>query len=261
MKLAIQEHLLPGGSVLERLEVAAELGIAGVEFNADMDDARIMEVGTALVQTGLQAAALNAGGTHLLHPDFDTRDAAIARIRQSMADILDLGGEGVIFASHRADTPRLPDLRPFKHPLEMEADFLATQLRATLADLAYAMGASLYLAPLNRYETHLLHRVEQALTILKKNDDHLHLKIAANTFHLAQEEADLHATLRQHAGRFGVVQLADHHNGLPGTGFIDFAAVIDALKAGEYQGWLIISGRAASRDGIAAAVTNITGLL
>lgn len=43
-KLAIQEALLPGETVDERLALARELGCCGVEFAAEGLDARIDEI-------------------------------------------------------------------------------------------------------------------------------------------------------------------------------------------------------------------------
>lgn len=242
MKLALQEHLLAAHeSIPQRIETAQALGFDGIEFDAHKLDARIEQIGAALHATGMQAAGVNIGGTHLLHPDFDRRDAAIASIRQAMADTLDLGAAGVVLRTHRADTPALPDLRPYKHVEAMTADFLVSQLRTILADLAYAMGAELYLQPTHRYETPLLHRLEQAATILHQNDDHPHIKLAAHTYHMALEETDPVAALETYVGRCGVVHLAEHHGGFPGTGLLDFPAIIAALRKAGFDGWLVLA--------------------
>lgn len=242
MRLALQERLLPAHeSIPQRIETAQALGFAGIEFDAHGLDERIEQIGAALHATGIQAAGVNIGGTHLLHPDFDQRDAAIASIRQAMADALDLGASGAVFRTHRADTPPLPDLRPYQHVEAMTADFLISQLRSTLADLAYAMGAELYLQPTHRYETPLLHRLEQAASILHQNDDHPHIKLAAHTYHMALEESDPVAALQAYAGRCGVVHLADHHGGFPGTGLLDFPAIIAALREARFEGWLVLA--------------------
>jgi len=270
MQLAIQETLLGNDTPAAQLQHAHELGVDGVEFLAADIDARIDDIISALASTGLQAAGLNMGSTHLLHPDFLQRDAAIALIRTAMTDSLDVGSGLVIFGPQRADTPRLPDLRPYKHQAEMEADFLATQCRATLGDLAYALGATLALAPTHRYETPLLHRLEQAATVLEKNDNHPHLRLAAHTFSMALEEDDLYTALAQHAHQLRVVHLADHNGRLPGHGWIDFSRVIDALKAADYEGWLTLAGHAPAasdpahrtyRDELKAAVDLIKSLI
>jgi len=270
MQLAIQETLLGKDAPLAQCERAQAMGLAGVEFLAAGIDDRISEIAAALDTTGVKAAGLNVGGTHLLHPDFLKRDAAIASIRTAMGDSLDLESGLVIFGPQRADTPRLPDLRPYKHQAEMEADFLAAQCRATLADLAYAMGATLALAPAHRYDTPLLHRLEQTATVLEKNDHHPHLRVAAHTFCMALEEDDLYTALERYGGHLAVVHLADHNGRLPGQGWVDFGRVVGILQAVGFDGWLTLAGHAPAvndpahrtfRDDLRAAVDLVRGLL
>lgn len=242
MKLAIQEDLLPGDSVLRRLENARSLGLDGVEYHANrLGPVRLPEIAAALQTLNMRASAVYVGGVHLIHPSYEQREAAIVQLRQAMTDALDLGARGAVFAPHRADTPRLPDLRPLKTPVELEVDLLVRQLSTTLSDLAYALGAELYLATRNRYETHLIRRLEQAATVLKRNKNHPHVKIAADLFHAALEEADMAAALAEHAEQTGYVRLADHNNRLPGHGHTDFAAALGALKQAGYDGWLTIA--------------------
>ena len=242
MKLAIQEKLLPGDSALRRLENARALGLDGVEYDAEsLGPVRLPEIAAALQTLTMQASAVNAGAVHLIHPDYDQREAAIVQVRQAMTDALDLGARGAVFVPHRADTPCLPDLRPLRTPVELEVDLLVKQLSTTLSDLAYALGAELHLAPRNRYETHLVRRMEQAATILRRNRDHPHVKIAADLFHAALEETDLPATLAEYAAQIGYVRLADHNNRLPGHGHTDFTAALGALKQAGYDGWLTIA--------------------
>jgi sugar phosphate isomerase/epimerase len=249
MKLAIQENLLPGDSALRRLENARALGLDGVEYDAGgLGPVRLPEIAAALQAVNMQASAVYVGGVHLIHPDYEKREAAIVQLRQAMTDALDLGARGTVFMPHRADTPRLPDLRPLKTPVELEVDLLVKQLKTTLSDLAYALGAELYLAPRNRYETHLVRRMEQAAVILSRNKNHPHIKIAADLFHAALEESDLSAALTQHAAQTGYVRLADHNNRLPGDGHTNFAAALGALKQAGYDGWLTIAAAPPDHD-------------
>ena len=58
-------------------------------------------------------------------------------------------------------------------------------------------------------------------------------------YHMARQGVDLLASLQQLKGRIGHVQFADcPGRGAPGTGQINFPAVLAALKASGYQGWL-----------------------
>ncbi len=241
MKLAIQEMLLPGSTTQARLEIAKKAGFEGIEFDAEGLGERIPEILDTLDQTGLEAAAVNLGGTHILHPEFVQREASIVRMRLAMANALDIGAKGVVFGAHRADTPRLPDLHPYKSDIELEAELLVSQLRATLCDFAYAIGAELYLQVSNAQETHLILSMERATIVLAKNDNHPHLKVAANTCDLAVQEDNPVGVLRQHMAQLAYLYFSDTGRSLPGMGSLPFAKYLDVLKESAYEGWITIT--------------------
>jgi hydroxypyruvate isomerase len=65
------------------------------------------------------------------------------------------------------------------------------------------------------------------------------VRLLFDTFHLAGNGVDLLATLKQHAGQIGHVQIADFPGrGAPGTGDIDFAAVFATLASIGYTGYI-----------------------
>ncbi|GAB4522671.1 MAG: sugar phosphate isomerase/epimerase [Anaerolineae bacterium] len=241
MRLAIQESMLPGDTTLARVQHARDLGLAGVEFEAEGLSARVSEIVDALAQTGLEAAAVNMGTTTLLHPEFARREEAIVHLRQAMTNALDLGTVGVVFIPTQPDAPRLPDLHPYKSNIELEAELLVTQIRATLSDFAYALGAELYMLPVNRYESHLIRRLEHGDAILRRNDYHPHVRLAVDTFHLMMEEDDPLGALQAHAAHVRYVHLADHNRRLPGQGMTDFTTLLQILKEAQYTGWLTLA--------------------
>lgn len=242
MQLAIQETLLPGGTTEERFMYARTLGLAGVEFNGVGLTERVPEIVEQLGITGLKAAVVNVGKVPLLHPELDLRDKAMRDIRQAMANALDLGTTGVIFIPHDTDTPRLPDLRPYKSSLELEIELLLSLLKSTLADLAYAMGAELFLAPANRDETHLIRRLDQAVSVRRRCKDHPHLKIAADTGHMAVEETDVIAALGEHVAHLGYVRVSVGDGDQFAQDPVAISTVISTLKTGGYDGWVALAG-------------------
>lgn len=65
------------------------------------------------------------------------------------------------------------------------------------------------------------------------------VKFLFDTFHLASNGADLVKVIDAYAPRIGHVQLADAPGrGAPGTGEIDFEAVLAALDRHGYDGWI-----------------------
>lgn len=242
MQLAIQESLLPDSTTLARFQRAQSLGLAGIEISDHELVQRLSEINQAVAQTGVKVSAVNSGYSRLLHPEFSERERAIVKLREAMAQALDVGTTGVIFIPHYQTTPALPDLHPYKSSAELEGALLIAQLKATMGDLAYALGATLHMAVVSAEQAHLINRLEQAERVLKGNSYHDHLKLCVTSCDLISEESDPISALIHHHAHIRTVHLADTGRGLPTTGKVDFSAMISALKAYDYDGWLTIAG-------------------
>jgi sugar phosphate isomerase/epimerase len=118
----------------------------------------------------------------------------------------------------------------------LERALLGAQLEA-LAEEARAAGVRLFVEPVNRYETHLLVRLEEAASLVAPLQRPA-LGIVADLFHMALDEPDIPAAIRAHASQVGHVHLADNNRRLPGQGSTDFAAAFAALIEIGYAGWL-----------------------
>ncbi|MAS37172.1 MAG: hypothetical protein CL610_24440 [Anaerolineaceae bacterium] len=234
MQIAVAEHLLRGRSVEEKFEQARALGFDGVEVQAVDLTERVPVLAEAVVATGVPVAAVHMGQQDgWIAPELAEREAAIGVLRQAMADAVDLNAGHVIFVPHFGRT-RMPDLTPYRAPVELEAEMTIWLLR-TASDLAYALGIELDMLPVNHYESSFLNRIEHAVQLRRKIKEHAHIKIAANLYHLAMEEGDGLAVLRDHLSHIGYVQLAEQNGRLPGQGMIDYAALAQALRG--YDGW------------------------
>lgn len=241
MPVAIQEELLSGSTTLERFQQAREAGFHGIEVRVDDGlQARVPEIAAASQFTEIRVSAINIGHTRLIHPEYAIRDEALVAMRKAMTMAVDLGAQGVVFKPFYAAGAVLPDLHPYKSSLELEAELLVTQLRATLCDLAYALGTELLLQPANHQETHLIRKVEHGAVIRRKLDDHPHLKLAPNLYHMSVENEDPATTLTHFAPDIGYLYLSDSNHLLPGQGVIDFDIAASALHQTGYTGWLTV---------------------
>lgn len=256
MRLAIQEHLLPGDTLLARLRQAQRMHIEGVEVPFDGLAERMTTLMEALEEARLVISAVDVGAVHLLHPDYDMREQAIITLREAMMLAVDLGASGVIFMPQGHDTPRLPDLHPYKSTIELEAELLVTMLRTTLCDFANAFGIEMYLMPGNRYQTHLVQKLAHATRILTDNKDHPMLKICANTFTMGMEENDIIESLREALPKIGYMQIAyrRHPNQYVSPDLeanadslalaidAETLSIMTALHQHPYNGWVTLAG-------------------
>lgn len=240
MPIGIHEQLLPGQTITEKIQTAQALGFDGVEFDATGLRERVPDIVAALGSTGIQAAAVNLGRRDgYIAPDLHTRESAISAMRVAMADSVDIGANRVIFVPHYGDA-KMPDLTPYKSPIELAAEMMVWLLR-TVSDLAYAIGIDLYMQPRREADTYFMNHLRQAAYFRKKIKDHAHVKIAPHLFHLMHTEDDVMTALREHSGGIGYLHIADSGGGLPGTGTIDYAVLAETLQAMDYDGWLTIA--------------------
>ena len=242
-KIAIREALLPGETVHARLQLARELGFAGVEFAADQLDERIDAIDEALRAQGLVASGLHMGETDgWVSADRARRQSANDRLREALACALDLEAGYVTFAP-QIGASDMPDLTPFASPMDLQKEMLIWLLRG-FSDLADAMDTKLALLPLNSGKTAFLTRLEQAELFCRAVDHHPKIAIAASAGDMALEEADLIGCLEAYLERISVIYLADRAMRLPGSGGLPFSEIGRALRKRDYRGWLVVDGRA-----------------
>jgi sugar phosphate isomerase/epimerase len=236
MKWAAQENLVPGASFAEKAHRLAQLGYEGIELRGDDLTSRVEEVQRGLLASGLKATCVCGGFKHgLLFPQREEREASMRQIEALLRAAGEIGAQGVIVVPIFGG-PQVPDLSPLHTAPQLEEELLVLQLER-LARYARSCGTQVILEPLNRYETHLLNRVEQAVAVVRRVGEQ-HLTVLADVFHMAIEEADLAATIRAHGASIGYVHLADSNRQVPGLGHTDFRAVFAALRDVDYAGWM-----------------------
>ena len=247
MKLAIQEQLLPGATIHQRLALARQLGFAGVEFAAAQLDHRIDEIDDALRAHGLVASGLHMGLTDgWVSADIGRRRSANDLLREALGCALDLEANYVTFAPQYG-AGDMPDLTPFASPLELQKELLIWLLRG-FSDLADAMDTKLALLPLNRAKSAFLTRLAQADMFCREVEQHPMIAIAANTRETALEEANLLDCLTDYLAAISVIYLADSDAGLPAAGGLPFPEIGAALRNFNYEGWLVLDGLAADDE-------------
>ncbi|MCS7223543.1 MAG: sugar phosphate isomerase/epimerase [Armatimonadetes bacterium] len=229
MKLACQDGLVPGDSLEEKLDRLAAWGYEGVEFwGSDWLVENAETVRQKVEKAGLTVSTVCAGYRgSLLDPDPSVRQQAQKDIEARLRAAGQLGAVGLIFVPIFGG-PRLPDLSPFRSALQLEDELLLLYLER-LAPVAEREHTLLLLEPLNRYETHYLRRVEQAVALCEKVQAP-GIAVMADLFHMSIEEASLPDAIRAGGRWIRHVHLADSNRLLPGWGHTDFRSAFAALK-------------------------------
>jgi sugar phosphate isomerase/epimerase len=236
LKFASQEGLVPGNSFQEKINHLAEYGYEGVELSGAGLAGRIEEIQTALKGSPVRATCICGGFKFgLLFPKKEEREQSKREIKELLELAARVEAEGVIVVPIFGP-PQLPDMSPWKTAVELEEELLLVQLKE-LADYAGTVGTKVILEPLNRYETHLLNRLDHAVRIAEQVNSP-HMTILADFFHMNIEEANIGDSIRAAGKWIGYVHLADSNRVLPGLGHTDFRSGFAALQDIGYGGWM-----------------------
>jgi len=99
-------------------------------------------------------------------------------------------------------------------------------------------GIRLAIEPLNRFETYLINRGDQALALAGEVGPNC--GICLDLFHMNIEESDIHEAFRRGKGRTFDVHIADNNRFAPGMGTLDFPKIVETIRATGYDGALTL---------------------
>ena len=214
---------------------AAELGFDAVEIFPPSADAPALAGVPGLVgRHGLRVAAVGTGAgwvvrkLSLTSSDGNVRNAA----REFIRTIIDFAGQfsaPAIIGSMQGRWEGNVSREQALAWLGEAFDDLAAHAKKYAVPLLYE--------PLNRYETNLFNRQGEAAAWLRTLRTR-NVRILADLFHMAIEEADLAAALREVGPLVGHVHFADSNRRAIGFGHTPIAPIIEALRAIGYTGYL-----------------------
>jgi sugar phosphate isomerase/epimerase len=260
VRLACQEQLLPGDTLAAKWEFAVAAGYDAIELRGRGGYAfrdRLPELRRAAAD-GIVMPTVCVDMPHFLGAfDPDLRADAIAQMTSQLSVIAEIGGLAAVTpASYGMFSRRLP---PFEPPRSAAGDraVLLDGLGA-LGEHAAREGVTLCLEPLNRYEDHMVNRLDQAADLIREVGLDS-VRICADTYHMNIEEDRPADAVRAAAPWLGHVQVSDSNRYQPGAGHLDWPAVLRALDEVGYGGYLAVECRL--RGEPAAAVAGIPAFL
>lgn len=251
MKLSVHEALLSGKSDLDRFKAAKKLGFEAVEI----DGANLAERSKGLLEaaekSGIAISAINTDFEgRLLDPDQGIREEAFQFYRQVLETSAQFKDAGVIIVPTRGEL-LMPDLSPYKTAAALEKELFGVLLEQ-LANHGEKVDGTLIIEPVNRYESHFMNTVEDAVgycrTVKSPN-----VRMAADLFHMNIEENDIAQSLQAGGKYLGHIHLADSNYVQPGLGHIDFKTAFEALRKIGYEKYLSVRCRVVGKPEISLA--------
>jgi D-psicose/D-tagatose/L-ribulose 3-epimerase len=229
--LSVSEWTLGAASTDEAIDRVAAAGYPAIEIAA------VPELDARGARERLDARGLTVSSMcwiGLGYPERDCADESEA-VRRKAGDYL----RGCLEQAHALGAGTLvlvPTFRtqPATDGRKAELDRAAQTIGGAIDGLG-GDGVVIALEALNRYETHLLRTLADA-DELRRMVDSPNVRLMADVFHMNIEEDSIAASLRAHAEHIVHVHLADSQRRDPGSGHLDFAAVLDALADNGYTG-------------------------
>ncbi|MGV3559375.1 TIM barrel protein [Larkinella arboricola] len=214
---------------------AASLGFDAVElFTASADAVAPDRLATLSDQFGVKIAAVGTGAGKVIHgltltdPDAHVRSKAVAFIADMIAFGAGFGAPAIIGSMQGNAVPGVAH--------EQALDWLAEGLNI-LGKQAEDQGVTLIYEPLNRYETNLINRLEDGVTLLQSLETP-GVKLLADLFHMNIEETSLADSIRSAGSSIGHVHFADSNRRPVGGGHTAMADIVTALQKINYAGFI-----------------------
>jgi sugar phosphate isomerase/epimerase len=232
-----------GEEISSSIQRLAKFGYDAIELVGEPDYYNSKEVRDLVSSHGMQVSSICSiyhAERDLSHPDPKMRRKAVDYVK-SIADMSAEVGASVMIVAPAANM-RIKELAS----PEDEWKWAVEGIREG-AEYAAGMSVKLCIEAWNRYETHLLNRLDQCLAMMKEVDMP-NVGIMGDTFHMNIEEANNAEAIRDSGSALIHIHLADNNRAATGVGQTDFRPVLQALKDIDYQGYLTFEILPASAD-------------
>jgi D-psicose/D-tagatose/L-ribulose 3-epimerase len=238
----LHDDLMP---VLESLK---KMGYDGVEiplFNYDLDYAAWA---SRLDDLGLQRTAVTVRnlGDNPISGDDTVRRAGIDNNKRALDCCAALGATHLVGPFHSA-LGEFSGAGPTADEWKRGVD----SMRA-VAEHAGQVNITLGLECLNRFEIYLLNTHADSARFAREVD-HPNCKVMYDTFHCNIEEKNITQAIRDCADMLCHVHISENDRSTPGSGNIRWDENFDALKAVNYDGWMMIEAFGLALPELAAA--------
>lgn len=159
LKLSSQEGIIPGKSLLEKLDTMEKWGFVGIEFGGDNLAKRVPDIQKALQNRKIKTSAICSGYSGvLISEDPEIRKKAVTTIKEILPAAGALGSTGLIMVPAFNGQTKLGVIEGRK---------ILVDILKELGEAAQTAGTRILIEPLNRQETWYLRQLADAAAICK----------------------------------------------------------------------------------------------
>jgi len=242
MKLACSSMFFTDPTYVEKLQHARRLGYEGIEVRLEESpelDQQSNEIVAAHADSPVKVAAVVVRSPAYRAP-LDSEEARVAKLssaRTALQIAARLGVGTLVQPEYVSQNPP-PSFYQLQKPTNEEKERLYRFLTEA-ADYAEKVNSKIMLEPINRYEGHYSHRIEETITIIDQVGSS-RIGVCIDFFHMNIEEADIPTSIEIGRRYIDHVQLGDSNRLLPGEGHIDFTSGFAALNRIGYTKYLAL---------------------
>jgi len=239
----MHDGLMP---VVERVKA---MGYDGVEMPMfELNEALYADWGKKLDDLGLErtAVTIRGAGDNPISPSASVRAAAVDAMKKPIDCCHAAGVPMLVGPTHSAIgefTGAGPTEDEFKWGVE-------TMRHA--AEHAAGANVTIVTEYLNRFENYFLTCVEQTVNFVTAVD-HPNVRMMYDTFHANIEEKDLSSAINAAMPWTKLVHISENDRSTPGQGHVAWDQTFDAIRANDWDGWMVVEAFGLALPAIAAA--------
>ena len=221
-------------NVRRTIERMRQTGVDALEISGEPTQFNTKEVRALLKENGRTcwgSVTLTLGERNLAAKDPSQREKTVGYMKRVVTLAKELDGKIVTVVPATVGKV-VADGTP-----EQEWTWLVQGLKEVYAHAEKA-GIRLAIEPLNRFETYLINRGDQAQVLADAVGPNC--GICLDLFHMNIEESDILGAFRKAKGRIVDVHIADNNRFAPGMGTLDFPAIVETIKGTGYDGALTL---------------------
>jgi len=231
------------------VEQVKAMGYDGVEMPMfELNEALYKAWGKKLDDIGLErtAVTIRGAGDNPISPSASVRAAAVDAMKKTIDCCHAAGVPMLVGPTHSAIgefTGAGPTEDEFKWGVE-------TMRQA--AEHAAGANVTIVTEYLNRFENYFLTSVEQTVNFISAVD-HPNVRMMYDTFHANIEEKSLSSAIAAAMPWTKLVHISENDRSTPGQGHVAWDETFDAIRANDWDGWMVVEAFGLALPAIAAA--------
>jgi sugar phosphate isomerase/epimerase len=248
MKFSVSTWIYGSQDIKITFKKLKEFGFDAIEINGAPDDYSPKELIKLSSQYGIQIISIAGmypwptNNRDLSSPDFSIRKRAIEYLNDCCNFAHTIGASIIIVSPTPVGkvfpTTNFETEEEWKLASENERSFAIESLKE-VSKLSEKLNITLAIEPLNRYETFLINKAEDAIKFVVDVGSES-VKIHLDTFHMNIEEKSFSDAILKCGNLLVNFHIADSNRQAVGNGHIDFYDIINSLHTIKYNGPLTL---------------------